>query len=76
MADLQVLVDRRLLVEVRIPGRPSRYAPAGEMRMAAPLSRAQAAQIGPEPCPCCGAKRGFDGGGRCNACRVAWPPEM
>lgn len=31
---------------------------------------------GPEPCPACRARDGFDGGGRCRRCRIAWSPDM
>jgi serine/threonine-protein kinase len=29
-----------------------------------------------EPCPACQAQVGFDGGGRCLACHIAWSPDM
>lgn len=77
MADLQVLVERGVVEEIRIPNRPSRYAvappaaPAYAMGETPPL-----VADWPEPCPSCGATADFDGGGRCNGCHVAWPSHM
>jgi hypothetical protein len=91
LMDLRVLVDAGLVVEVRGPGEPCRYAisevddqpPAREMAdrlpdMPQPRRREthEFALEWPEPCPACGAREGFDGGGRCRRCRIAWPPEM
>jgi hypothetical protein len=78
MADLRGLVDGGLLVEVRTPGEPSRYALStlGE-KLATRISPGHHEDpVWPEPCPVCGATEGFDGGGRCRQCHVASPPEM
>jgi hypothetical protein len=89
IADLRSLVEAGLLEEVREPGEPSRYAltPLGRIFATARRPRAVRAPQGsgsdhvfpltwPEPCPVCGATDGYDGGGRCLACHVPWPPEM
>jgi hypothetical protein len=79
LTDVQALVEVGLVQEVVIPGQHSRYAPnvfsepapasAHEPRHEFPLDW-------PEPCPVCGRRAGFDGGGRCLACGTYWPPEM
>jgi hypothetical protein len=80
MANLHGLVDAGLLVEIREPGEPSRYAlhssaaPSGSA--SPPEAHVHPLPVWPEPCPVCGASDGFDGGGRCLACYVPWPPEM
>ena len=80
MADLQELVDAGILIEIREPGEPSRYAPSW-FEEPATSDVASSAHVHPlpdwpEPCPARRATEGFDGGGRCLACRVHWPPEM
>jgi hypothetical protein len=83
--ELRIMVDAGLLVEVSMPGAPSRYALTelgeqltGQVATDGP-QRDETHEFGlewPEPCPVCGATDGFDGGGRCHRCHVAWPPEM
>jgi hypothetical protein len=75
MADLHGLVQAGLLVELRAPGEPSRYALSakGEELASTRLIGAAEASVGPEPC---GAMEGFDGGARCRSCHVAWSPDM
>ena len=78
VADLANLVEVGLLVEITEPGEASRYALSalGEALTASSTSCKSCELPWPEPCPCCGATEGYDGGGRCLSCRVAWPPEM
>lgn len=78
MADLQALVDARLVVEIRELGQPSRYELTRSGRDLASRSNGHVYPIEdwPEPCPACRAREGFDGGGRCHRCHIAWPPEM
>jgi hypothetical protein len=80
MSDLQALVDADLVVEVRELGLPSRYAltVSGHdlASCSAAVSHVYPVADWPEPCPACGAREGFDGGGRCYRCHIAWPPEM
>jgi hypothetical protein len=73
-ADLQALVDTGLVVEVREPGQPPRYALSVSGHDLTSSSTAFGHMS--EPCPACGATEGFDGGARCHRCHVAWPPEM
>jgi hypothetical protein len=79
MTDLQVLINAGLIVEIRELGQPLRYAArrsAGDpMSDPADVKDYSEPDL-PEPCPACGAREGFDGGGRCNRCHIAWPPEM
>jgi hypothetical protein len=87
--DLQAMVEAGLVVEVLVPGEPSRYALSDFGERLAGWAAMDEPQAGdpaephhefplhwPEPCPACGATDGFDGGNRCRRCRVAWPPEM
>lgn len=80
MADLHALVDAGVLIEILERGEPSRYALTRSAGQATSTSgsSAQAYRLPdwPEPCPVCRATDGFDGGGRCLVCHVAWPPEM
>lgn len=86
LADLRSMIEAGLLIEVSEPGQPSRYALSdlGEQLTLLrspdtpqpPRPRHEFSIDWPEPCPACGAREGFDGGGRCHRCRVAWPPEM
>ena len=80
MADLEALVDARLVVEIRELGQPSRYGLSRSGRNLAsrsdPDGHVYPIEDWPEPCPACLAREGFDGGGRCNRCHIAWPPEM
>lgn len=86
MTDLQNLVERGLLTEIRVPGEPSRYALSAVGQKMTALLRGRterasdaAAAYEPasiEPCPRCGAESGYDGGARCLSCGTPWPPEM
>ena len=81
MDDLQTLVDAGLVIEVRELGQPSRYAlsqprSGARRERSGPDGHVHPIEDWPEPCPACGAREGFDGGGRCNRRHIAWPPEM
>ena len=80
MSDLQALMDAGLVVETREHGQPSRYGLGRSGRdlasRAGPDGHVYPIEGWPEPCPACSAREGFDGGGRCNRCHIAWPPEM
>lgn len=49
MADLRALVDMRLVDEIRIPGRPSRYAVSHEKVPAMAVDARDAVACPPEP---------------------------
>ena len=80
IADLEALMGAGLVVEIREFGEEVRYGPSASARELtssfAAASHSYPVPDSPEPCPACGAWEGFDGGGRCERCHIAWPPEM
>ena len=79
MADLEALVDARLVVEIRELGQPSRYGLSRSGRNLAsrsdPDGHVYPIEDWPEPCPACLAREGLMGRS-VNRCHIAWPPEM